>query len=422
MGPIKASVQLDTLGRDCYERQEGLYLYNDCVFVPPLMMIDDIASFSNCGPESIITNAIINAKIESKKFEFGPTKCFNLHIGNCRSSCHSLKVHNSPMIEKDHETYLGDVICTSGTNNRNIVQKRNGGIGSVSQIVSMLAQISLGHYHFEIALVLRESMLVSKLVSSAEIWYNVTKNQYRKLEAVDEMFLMRIFKAPKSVPRLALYIECGKLPIRFIIKVRRLLYYWHVLQLDRSELVHRFYVAQSLKPTKNDWVLQIAQDKKDLGINLYDEEVRKLTLFKFKESIQKKVNLFAARYFSDIQARQTKTQQLEISEIFKPASYLTSQKLTISEVQTLFLLRSRSINVKGNTSSAYEGNMWCRTCKLFPELQQHILQCSEIRKKVNFLDVCNLKYEMIHGTDEDQVKIAKVYHILMQARADILDE
>ena len=35
MGPIKASVMLDTLGRDCYERQEGLYIYNDCVAVPP---------------------------------------------------------------------------------------------------------------------------------------------------------------------------------------------------------------------------------------------------------------------------------------------------------------------------------------------------------------------------------------------------
>ena len=63
MGPIKASVQLDTLGRDCYERQEGLYLYNDCVSVPPLMMIDDLASFSVCGPQSVITNVIINAKI-----------------------------------------------------------------------------------------------------------------------------------------------------------------------------------------------------------------------------------------------------------------------------------------------------------------------------------------------------------------------
>ena len=74
------------------------------------------------------------------------------------------------MIEKDHETYLGDVIWTSGTNNRNIEQKRNGVIGAVSQIVSMLGQISLGHYHFEITLVLRECILVSKLVSSAEIW------------------------------------------------------------------------------------------------------------------------------------------------------------------------------------------------------------------------------------------------------------
>ena len=86
MGPIKASVQLDTLGRDCYARQEGLYIYNECVSVPPLMMIDDVAAFSNCGPESIITNAIINAKIESKKLEFGPSKCFNIHIGSDKVS------------------------------------------------------------------------------------------------------------------------------------------------------------------------------------------------------------------------------------------------------------------------------------------------------------------------------------------------
>ena len=131
-------------------------------------------------------------------------------------------------------------------------------------------------------------------------------------------------------------------------------------------------------------------------MNLEDEEVRKLKISKFKEFLQNKVNSYAARYFADIQSRQTKSQHLEISPIFKPASYLSSQKLTISEIQTLFLLRCRSINVKGNQSSAHEGNMWCRACKLFPEHQQHILQCSEIRKKVNFLDVCKLRYEMIY--------------------------
>ena len=75
MGQIKCSVQLDTLGRDCYERQKGLYLYNDCISVPPLQMIDDLASFSTCSPQSIITNAIINGKIEAKKLKLSKTMC-----------------------------------------------------------------------------------------------------------------------------------------------------------------------------------------------------------------------------------------------------------------------------------------------------------------------------------------------------------
>ena len=222
MGPIKASVQLDTLGRDCYERQEGVYWYNDCVPVPPLMMIDDIASFSICGPQSVITNAIINSKIECKKLELGHRKCYNMHIGS-DSECQDLRVHNKIMNTSEFETYLGDVISVSGTNKKNIENKRNSSIGTVSQVVSMLEQISLGHYYFEIGLVMRDSMLISKLVSSSEVWYNVTKEQYRKLEEIDEMFLMKMFKAPKCVPRLSLYLECAKLPVKNVFQSRRLM-------------------------------------------------------------------------------------------------------------------------------------------------------------------------------------------------------
>ena len=81
---IKCSIQMDTLGKDCYSSGEGLFLYKNAVNVPPLGMIDDIASFSLSGPNAIKTNAIINSKIESKKFEFGPTKCYNIHIDNQR--------------------------------------------------------------------------------------------------------------------------------------------------------------------------------------------------------------------------------------------------------------------------------------------------------------------------------------------------
>ena len=60
----------------------------------------------------------------------------------------------------------------------NIENRRNCAVGSVSQIVSMLDQISLGNYHFDIGLVLRD-----------------------------------------------LYIECEKYPVRFVCQARRLLYY-----------------------------------------------------------------------------------------------------------------------------------------------------------------------------------------------------
>ena len=210
-------------------------------------------------------------------------------------------MHKNIMAKKEHETYLGDVICSSGTNNKNIENKRNGGIGAVSQLVSMLGQITLGHYHFEIAMILRDSMLVSKLVSSSEIWYNVTSDQYRKLEQVDEMYLLRLFKVPKSVPRLSLYIECAKLPIRFVCKSRRMMYYWHILHLDESELVYKFYLAQSLRPSKNDWVLQIAQDKKDLNMEISDQDVRKMSEMKFKKILKSKINLSAANYLKNIQ-------------------------------------------------------------------------------------------------------------------------
>ena len=100
------------------------------------------------------------------------------------------------MSKKQHEVYLGEIICSSGTNDKNIANKANKGVGAVSQIFSSLNQISLGHYFYEIALTMRDTILVSKMVSSSEIWYHISKQEYQKLESVDEMFLRRLLSVP----------------------------------------------------------------------------------------------------------------------------------------------------------------------------------------------------------------------------------
>ena len=420
MGPIKCSVQLDTLDRDCYQRQEGLYLYNDCVSVPPLQMIDDLASFSTCSPQSIITNAIINGKIEAKKLQFGQTKCFNIHIGDKPLYCDGLKVHENRMNEKSHETYLGDIICSSGSNNKNIEKRSNAGIGAVSDCVSMLNRVSLGHNHFQIALIFRDSMIVSKLVSSTETWYGVSDQQYSKLEQIDEMFMTKIFELPKSVPKLSLYAECGRIPLRFVIQKKRLMFWWDIMNKDENELLYKFYSAQKLRPVKNDYVLQIKKDLGDIQWEISENEVKQISKTKFKKIMENKVNGSARKYLENM--KKSKTNYLKVVEKSAAAKYLFSKKLNLEEIRTLFRMRSRTISVKDNQKSSFKDNMWCRTCFLFSETQEHILQCSVLRDKVQHLsiDFSSVEYKMIFSNLDNQEKIVKIYHLLVQARCDIL--
>ena len=89
------------------------------------------------------------------------------------------------------------------------------------------------------------------------------------------MYLRKFFDLPKSAPRLGLYSDCGKIPIKYLIKIRRLLFYWHILRLDKEELLFKFQLAQTLKPSKNDWVLTIKQDLKEININMNEDKFSK---------------------------------------------------------------------------------------------------------------------------------------------------
>ena len=79
-GPIKCSVQMDTLGSYSLRTGFGIYKYKKSVEVPSLAMIDDVIGISACGDNSIELNALINAKMEHKKLRLSYDKCYKLHI------------------------------------------------------------------------------------------------------------------------------------------------------------------------------------------------------------------------------------------------------------------------------------------------------------------------------------------------------
>ena len=60
--PIKCSVQIDTLGKELLaEDGDKLYKYKGYVRIPPLALIDDVLTISECGINSIFMNAAVQS-------------------------------------------------------------------------------------------------------------------------------------------------------------------------------------------------------------------------------------------------------------------------------------------------------------------------------------------------------------------------
>ena len=95
MGPIKASAQIDTVGKECIEKGTNLLQYKQLVDIPPLSFIDDILALSKCGQPSVKLNCFLNSKIQSKRLWFSEKKCHQIHVGKENIFCPTLKVHEN---------------------------------------------------------------------------------------------------------------------------------------------------------------------------------------------------------------------------------------------------------------------------------------------------------------------------------------
>ena len=89
-GPLCCSVQVDTFGKDCMQKNKFLYQYKYSVGIPPLSMVDDLVLISNCGIDSVLMNGFINSKTNQKKLQYGVEKCHKMHVGSKNHLCPDL--------------------------------------------------------------------------------------------------------------------------------------------------------------------------------------------------------------------------------------------------------------------------------------------------------------------------------------------
>jgi hypothetical protein len=195
---------------------------------------------------------------------------------------------------------------------------------------------------------------------------------------------------------------------------RQLMYYWTILQKNESELVRAVFNAQRDFPTEGCWISEVQGVLKSCEIEYTEEQIKKMSKFKFKRIIKEKIQLKVISYLVTLQNKHTKSENLHLDS--KMQEYLTSNELSLSQKKLLFKLRSKMLKIRSNFS-AFHGNF--TTCSLcedpsYEETETHLLNCSYLKTDKSLeKDMAEVEFKDVYGTISEQKKAVKVFSKIM---------
>ena len=262
-------------------------------------------------------------------------------------------VEDFPRSEKNSAKYFGDYICNDGYNTKTIENRKGKGQGAINKILSILDETCFGPFYFECALILRNSLLLSTLLTNSDAWYGLNKQDVDVLEKIDVQLLRRIFEVPFSCPKEMLYLETGCLPISSIIVSRRLLYLHTILNEDKNSLVFKVFNAQLANPDKGDWVLEVLKNLEDCEIKETFQEIEKMSIFKFRNLVAKAVREMTFKKLVELKNSHTKVKHINYVK-FEMQNYLKSDLFSNYEAKFTFQARCRMLQVKLNFSQSHK--------------------------------------------------------------------
>ena len=217
---------------------------------------------------------------------------------------------------------------------------------------------------------------------------------------MDKNLLRKIMDAPSKTPIVSLYLELGCIPVRYMIKYKRIMYLHHILHLGEDHLVSKVFSAQKADPTKGDWCIQVNDDLKELGLEyLSSDDIRSMTKYKFKKIVKKALTRTVLQYLESL--KRTKSAKIE-SDNLNIQPYLKSESLSLNDKKLLFKLRSRMVPVSSN----FGGKDSCKFCQIEISSQEHLLDCLFLKSQNSNVLFNPIQHDDIYSDSIQKMKNA----------------
>ena len=191
------------------------------------------------------------------------------------------------------------------------------------------------------------------------------------------------------------------------VKVNRIKYLHYLLSKSETEMLAMFFWTQWRSPCKGDWVHTVKNDLNDLEIPCDTGFISGFSKLAFKSYLKSKAINYTFRMLMVLKEGHSKLKHLQYDKLVTQ-SYLISENITVNEIRTIFLFRTRMYQFAGNYRGTHL-NRLCPLCGKHPDLQEYLSECYTIKEK---FDRVNDEIESVLSQNIVISKARKVIEVL----------
>ena len=211
--------------------------------------------------------------------------------------------------------------------------------------------------------------------------------------------------------------ELGEIPIRFIVKERRLNFLWYILHEDKDSLINMCLTKQLESPGHGDWGQSCKKTLKEFDLDLSIADIEKIKEEQLRSLVRTKIEENTLEYLNKLKSKYSKVMNILHPKLVMQ-TYLEANELTTYESKFPSTLRSRMLEVKVNYREKYFLNT-CPCCLMEEDTQEHLLYCYILEEEGLLVDN-NINYEDIFGSNlERQVNKSRIIKTKFKLRKRI---
>ena len=202
-------------------------------------------------------------------------------------------------------------------------------------------------------------------------------------------------KARPSTANAFVYLELGRLPVKYEIHKRQLSFLHHIVHLSDEDPVRKMWRHQTIMPDHMNWWSGVKSLMSKYGINWTEDQIKEMSKEVYKKKVKEAVKNIA---FEELRLEcqgKKKTKDLVYTEL-KTQKYIS--RLSPCHSRTIFRARSQTLNIKDHTRYQYKDGTHCRWCGVSDETLGHIVNCGYHGEELRNVD------EVLKGEDVAQMR------------------